>query len=88
MTINGNILDQTSIRLEYHDLVCGGVGIGNQDIVIRINEEMKKAWGADQHQHGEQNYPWESKMDRRRVSPSQTAIFPLDRKPRLLGKES
>jgi len=40
MTSDGNILDKSSICLEYSDLVCGGVGIGNQDVVIGINEEV------------------------------------------------
>ena len=39
MTSNGNILDKSSICLEYFDLVCGNT-VGNQDIVIRINKEV------------------------------------------------
>jgi len=39
MTSNGNILDKSSICLEHSDWVCGGV-VGNQDVVIGINEEV------------------------------------------------
>ena len=42
MTSDGNILDKSSICLEYSDWVCGDA-IGNQNVVIRINEEV--AWG-------------------------------------------
>ena len=41
MTSNGNILDKSSICLEYSDWVCGG-GVGNQDVVIGINEEVPR----------------------------------------------
>jgi len=40
MTSNGNILDKSSICLEHSDWVCGGVGIGNHDVVIGIDEEV------------------------------------------------
>ena len=39
MTSDGNILDKSSICLEYSDWV-GGDAIGNQNVVIRINEEV------------------------------------------------
>jgi len=40
MTSDGNILDKSSICLEYSDRVCGGV-VGNQDVVIRVNKEVE-----------------------------------------------
>jgi len=39
MTSDENILDKSSIRLEHSDWV-GGEVVGNQDIIIRINEEV------------------------------------------------
>jgi len=39
MTCNGNILDKSSICLEHSDGVSGGI-VGNQDVIIGINEEV------------------------------------------------
>jgi len=41
MTSDGNILDKSSICLEHSDWV-GGVVVGNQDVVIRVNEEVPR----------------------------------------------
>ena len=39
MTSDGNILDKSFIYFEHSDWVSGVV-VGNQDVVIRINEEV------------------------------------------------